>query len=367
MAAGLAQQGMRVTLLADVEGEQSVDGVRLVPTKLRGKLVRLLGAPRLLPKLRRIGADIYHFHDPELLPWMFLFQLMNPRVRVIYDVHEYFPEALLVTNFFRLGIVNRVMSVVVRYVEPLLARRLRGVVGVTEPIAARFEGGRARVGVVRNVVRLGSIESDGRPHPRSGPHPKIVLGGSIHPARCMEELVLAMGVLKQRGTRLDLLCVGSPSPPEFGARLVAVAKETGVSEQLEMIDHLPFRDYQRLVGESSIGVVLYAPGANNEMGVPNRLYEFMAHGLAVVATDFPEVARVVRDAACGVLIESARPELLADAMQYLLTHDAEAKAMGARGRRAVETTYCWEQEIKVLLDFYAQLIAGNGTEARKAA
>jgi glycosyltransferase involved in cell wall biosynthesis len=358
MAAGLAQQGMRVTLLASIDSEQTVEGVRIVPTRLRGKASRLLGAPTLLPRLKRIDADIYHFHDPELLPWMFLYQMMNPSIRVIYDVHEYFPEALLVTDFFRVPVVNRIMSRVVEHVEPLLARRLSGVIGVTEPIAKRFEGARAQVAVVRNVVRLASIEPVSRPSDATA-SARIVLGGSINAARCMEELIAAIAILKARGIRLELLCVGKASPPSFADLLKGRAESLGVADQMQMIDKLPFLDYQRLVGGSSIGVVLYAPGANNEMGVPNRLYEFMAHRLAIVATDFPEVAKIVRSTECGVLIDSAAPGLLADGIEYLLSHQDEAAEMGMRGRRAIETTYCWEREIQVLLQFYRRVIDGN--------
>jgi len=355
MASGLSRLGMQVTLVANVDEEKSVDGVRIVPTKLRGKMARLLGAPSLLPRLNRIDAQIYHFHDPELLPWMFLYQLMRPSVRVVYDVHEYFPEALMVTNFFRVPLVNRIMSVVVKHVEPMLGRRLAGVVGVTEPIAERFRGGRAQVAVVRNVVKLEAMGAAGMGHRPVSAEPKIVLGGSISADRCMEQLVGAIAALNRRGVRLELLCIGQPQPPGFGDTLRQLASDLGIAEQIHFKEKLPFSDYQQHVSDSAIGVVLYAPGMNNEMGVPNRLYEFMAHAIPVVATAFPEVAKVVKQSECGMLVDSAAPDALADAMQYLLEHEDEARAMGLRGRRAVESTYCWEREIEVLLSFYGKL------------
>src|SRR5262249_54014548 len=113
MCAPLAHAGFRVTLVAPVHEETTVEGVHLVPTHLCGKLARLRGGASILRKLRAIRADLYHFHDPELLPWMFLYQKSTPSAAVIYDVHEYCPETLVHFNFFGWPILNQMMSHIV--------------------------------------------------------------------------------------------------------------------------------------------------------------------------------------------------------------------------------------------------------------
>lgn len=231
---------------------------------------------------------------------------------------------------------------------------------MTDPIAARFRAGGARVEVIRNLVKLGSLPSAGPsggrgPSPRADDQGLLVLGGTITQDRCMDELVDAMGLLHRRGLSLRLLCVGGPHPPGYGEQLIERAARRGIAGRVAIEASMPFEEYQRQVARTRLGMVLYAPGINNTMGVPNRLYEFMAHGVAVVSSDFPEVARVVRDADCGTLVDSSDPALLADAMEFLLTHPEEAERLGANGQRAIEDRYCWEREVQTLVDFYQKL------------
>jgi len=362
MCRSLARAGQQVTLVAPIEEETNAEGIRIIPTNLSGKAARLIGVPVLLFRLLRIQADIYHFHDPELLPWMWLFQLLLPSSAVIYDVHEYYPETVRYSRYFRMKVLDSVVSKSFLYLEPLLARQLRGVIGVTVPIAHRFLGGSARVGVVRNVVDLDAIHGARVSAPASydkateNSRPLLVLGGTINEDRCMEELVEALGLLKERGLMIDLLCLGNPHPSWFRDRLLTLAERVGVGGQITITGAKPFGEYQRHVAQSALGMVLYAPGLNNSMGVPNRLYEFMAHGIPVVASDFPEVARVVKDAQCGLLVDSSCPVRLADAMEYLLTQPEDATRMGVNGRRAIEDRYNWESESKKLLSFYHQIL-----------
>ena len=292
MCCSLAEMGLRVTLVAPVEEERVAEGVRVIPTGLRGKLARNCGAPFLLPRLRRIDCDIYHFHDPELLPWMSLFQALNPSSAVVYDVHEYNPNTVKTNNYFKYNIINNIFSFFFVYLEKFMASRLRGVIGVTEPIANRFRDGRARVAVIRNLVKLESISAarasgDDGIASLAGGNQLLVLGGTIDRWRGMEELVEAMGLLKERGLQFQLLCIGEPSPKGFGDHLLALADRHGIAGRVTFLGRMPFGQYQQYVAQSRLGMVLYGPNKNNLMTVPNRLYEFMGHGIPIIVQRFP--------------------------------------------------------------------------------
>jgi glycosyltransferase involved in cell wall biosynthesis len=351
MCCGLAESGLRVTLVAPREKEALVQGVRVLPTGLRGKAARLCGGPLLLRRLRRVGADIYHFHDPELLPWMFLFQRWMPSAAVVYDVHEYYPERILDSNFFGWSILNRCMSRIVRYAEPLLAGQLRGVIGVTDPIASRFQRGRARVAVIRNLVKLRALPARSAPPEPPGER-TLVLGGALDRTRGMDELLEAIALLKERGLEVHLLHLGVPSDPEYAARLRSLADDRGIGGQVQIRERVCWERFQQYLSASRIGIVLLAPCTNHLMSLPVRLGEFMANRLPIIASNYPQIANVVREAGCGILLESCEPHALADAMEYLLTHPEEAARMGENGRRAVEERYCWERESGALLEFY---------------
>jgi glycosyltransferase involved in cell wall biosynthesis len=85
----------------------------------------------------------------------------------------------------------------------------------------------------------------------------------------------------------------------------------------------------------------------------------MSAKLPVIASDFEAWRPFVEDHRCGLLVDPLDPGAIAGAMQWMLDHPEEARAMGVRGRAAVEEHYNWGQESKHLLDMYAAITSGR--------
>jgi glycosyltransferase involved in cell wall biosynthesis len=88
---------------------------------------------------------------------------------------------------------------------------------------------------------------------------------------------------------------------------------------------------------------------------PNKLFEYMAAGMPIVASDFPLWRRIVDQERCGVMVDPTDPRAIGEAIGMLLSDRAEAEAMGRRGRQAAERQYSWEVEERKLLALYAGL------------
>ena len=88
--------GYDVTLIAQHERDEVADGVKIIALpKPRNRLARIFGLTwRAFRLALRQRADVYHFHDPELLPNGVLLRLFT-RAKVIYDVHEDVPRQIL--------------------------------------------------------------------------------------------------------------------------------------------------------------------------------------------------------------------------------------------------------------------------------
>ena len=82
------------------------------------------------------------------------------------------------------------------------------------------------------------------------------------------------------------------------------------------------------------------------------MFEYMAAGIPVLASDFPLWRCIVEEANCGMLVDPLDPEAIAKGMQWFIEHPDEALEMGQSGRRAVEERYNWEKEFPKLQALY---------------
>src|SRR5262249_18418576 len=110
-----------------------------------------------------------------------------------------------------------------------------------------------------------------------------------------------------------------------------------------------------LLGSVRAGLSVLHPEQNFLTALPVKMFEYMAAGIPVIASDFPLWREIIRAAGCGILVDPRDSSAIADAVNYLLTHDEEAEAMGRRGRHAVEEQFNWDREAEKLLAFYRSI------------
>jgi glycosyltransferase involved in cell wall biosynthesis len=108
---------------------------------------------------------------------------------------------------------------------------------------------------------------------------------------------------------------------------------------------------------ADVMIALYPPlSLNHRYVTPQKLFEAMAAGVPVVATDGPAMAEIVRATGCGVLCQSMAPKAIAAAIQSILELPAEERrALRARCLAAAHGRYNWESQVGTLLDLYGRL------------
>jgi glycosyltransferase involved in cell wall biosynthesis len=356
-ARSLSQAGYEVTLvgIADFQ-ERLVDGVRVLGLpQPSSRWLRPLNWWRVLRIGLRERADLYHFHDPELLLVGGLLKLLTGKP-VVYDVHENYPEDILTKEWIP-GPLRRVVSLAFRAFEGIAARWMDGVVVVNDHLARRFKG-KSPVATVRNYSRFESAAAgeERRGEARAQQTPYFVYAGRISDDRGLYECAQAVGRLEERD--VELLCAG---------RIGHVAQE-GFRELLEgqrpesrfkYLGLLPYEAIPSLLRDAVAGLLCFRPTPNNVLGTPNKLFEYMGAGLPVIASDFPFIREVVTEADCGLLVPPEDVEEIAVAMERILQDPDGAARWGRNGLRAVEERYNWQREEKKLLNLYAELL---GTE-----
>jgi glycosyltransferase involved in cell wall biosynthesis len=345
----LAQAGYEVHLIIRDPEDSERDGVRfhaLARNDERGKIgriwSRLSGAYRIAKSLR---ADLYHFHEPELIVTGLLLRLGG--AKVIYDVHEDAPEEAFSVTSGR--VKGWIRSQMMRMLEGLARVFLTGFVCATPHIARRFPP--KKTVTVRNLPLLSEFDDVGEVSPYESRPETMVYVGGIFAIKGVYELVQALEIVgKTRPVRLSL--AGAFESPEFERAL----------RQLpgwQYVDYLGWQSREevaRLLSESRLGAVTFQPKREYLVALPVKMFEYMAAGIPVVASDFALWREIVEATRCGRLADPSDPASLAQAILWLLDHPQEAAEMGRQGQRAVQNELNWETESQILLDFYQALL-----------
>ncbi len=176
-------------------------------------------------------------------------------------------------------------------------------------------------------------------------------------------MVDAMASLAKHAPDARLAWAGSFVPASFEMRLRS-RPGWGMIDYRGKLDRLAVAN---LLGASRAGLVVFHPAPNHMEAQPNKLFEYMAAGLPVVASDFPLWKSIVSETRCGLLVDPRDPAAIAKAILWILEHPREAEAMGRRGQAAVARTYSWESEAKKLVTFYAKLLASSEPVGQQSA
>lgn len=351
-ALSLVRAGHRVVVVgpgpAILAGCREGVEIRTVPLP-SSSWARLCNLGRVLLAGWGTRAQIYHLHDPELLPVGLLLRLLGKEV--FYDVHEHFPQVALVRGWVPRWL-RRPLAALVDRTERFSARWLSGVVGVVEEQGPRFR--HRPFAAIKNFPRLEWFPpTNGQA--RTGA--ELIHVGSLSEDRGAFFLLEIMRLLGQTHPQARLLTLG----PFHTARTEKVFRERlcayGLDGRVECrTTAVPYRDLGSLIRASRIGLI---PGQvspkNLAPFVPTKLFEYLACGLPVVASALPSIQGFYTAADWGILVAPADAAAHAQAIANLLDHPEEARAKGGRGRVAVETRFNWAQEEQKLLAFYAHL------------
>lgn len=343
--ATLSDAGYDVVLIAPGSGRGVPRGVRVrgvdPPRNRFERMTRTMFSIYRIALAER--ADIYHFHDPELMLLGLMLRLHGKEV--IFDVHEDIPRDILdkpwIPRFLR-----RPTSFAAKAVLRVLQRGYSGIVAATPAIAENYS--HPRKVVVANYPNVEELASKTQ-RPIADRERSVIYIGEISALRGAAEMVRAIGTL--RGA-VRLLLVG---PFEDPALREQVCKLPG----WRYVDYLGPRhrsDLPDLLSTARAGLLLMLPAENHYDALPTKVFEYMAAGLPVIVSDaVPLSAKIVRDVQCGLVVDPRDEGAVADAIRFIAEHPEEAQAMGERGRAAALEQYQWATEGTKLTQLYSQI------------
>lgn len=273
-------------------------------------------------------------------------------MREIWDAGRQRPWDVLVRN-------PKIVAAVERWCLP----RLDAVIVVIEESGHRLERlgvPASRITVVSNTPPRARAEAPlARSNDKSGPV-EIVYLGLLELPRGVGELLDAAAMCVDAGAAIHLTIVGDGRDGEI---LRQRASALRLGDAVRFTGRLAHSDALAAVAAADIGVVPHHADEAWNTTIPNKLFDYMAAGLAVISSDAEPAARVLRQAGGGVVFRSGDAESLRAAITTLLDPDVRDR-MAQAGREAVRTRFNWEHDTAALLDLVRRFQgAGAATEA----
>ncbi|WP_332897457.1 glycosyltransferase family 4 protein [Haladaptatus sp. CMSO5] len=388
--ASLTEAGHTVTLLCRGESgaptREHADGmdiVRIEEGSLTAKTRRLTSAavnlfanvhPLWVRELDALvaetDADAIHVHD---LPLVREGVIVGNRagIPVVADLHENYPEALRLwrePHSVKTVLddpefaVHWALKPVSRYkrIERRCVKAVDHVVTVTEEAATHYHHDCAlspfRSTVVSNTVNLDWFTGDETPVPGYEDEFVISYVGTFGVHRGLTTAVKALETIVTNVPNARLLLVGAGAEP-YENELRELAARHGVTDRVTFTGWVDFADFPAYMAASDVCLVPHASTPHTNTTIPHKLFQYMAMAKPVIVTDLPPLARVVKDADAGRVVEAGDATALAEAACALAAAPDEATRLGKNGRDAVEHRYNWEREGEKLVAMYERLVA----------
>jgi len=291
----------------------------------------------LFSKARRI-----HANDLDtLLPAWLVSRLRN--MELVYDTHEYF---LGVPEIQKRPIVKKVWGMIESFIFP----RLKSVITVNQSIAGLYEKEYGvKLSVVRNIPQkqAGAIQAVERESigVKDSDFLLILQGAGINVDRGAEEAVQMMRYLDD----VKLIIAGSGDVID---QLRQLSQNEGIRGKVIFLPKMKYSELMRVTASCNLGLTLDKDSnINYRFSLPNKLFDYMHAGIPVLASNLPEVSRVIHEFGFGIITNTHEPEAMARMIKELKDNKELIAQMRQACVRATDQLN-WQNEAKILSLFY---------------
>ena len=334
----LQKNGFEVSLIvADNNGDEVKNGIKIYDVcRSSNRFWRLIKtAYKVYKKAIIIDADVYHFHDSELMIYGLLLKAKGKKV--IYDIHEDLPRQLLTKPYLN-SFLRKILSFIMERVENFCAPRYNFLFTATPYITDRFIHKNKNTININNYPLMDELHND----LVSNKKDQVCFIGGISEIRGIEPLVKACEHIKGK-----LVLAGSFNSESFKQKIISL-------KGWKNVDYRGFvnrEEAKQIMSESRAGIVTFLAVPNHVNSQPNKMFEYMSAGIPVICSNFELWKSIIDKTDCGKCIDPTSQEQLIKTINEFI-EDTSLSSKGETARKLVVDRYNWNVEEKKLINAY---------------
>lgn len=341
----LAASGMKVNLITTHNKKETIDNIQIIPLpEFKNRFTRIFIKSFLaFLKALKTKANIFHFHDPELIFIGLLLKLLGKRV--IYDVHEDVASDIL-DKYWLPKHLRCLISFIFSKIEYISSKFFDGIITSTPHIKNIFLNFNKSCININNYPIIEENKSDAEINNSQKEEKIISYVGGISKERGIFELLKAI-----QGTDIKLHLAGTISPCNL---LETLEKEEGW-KNVVYFGHLGRNEVYSLMSSSQIGICTLYPTNCFIHSLPIKIFEYMNAGIPIIVSKFPYWESLLKDIDNALFVDPLNPNEIQNAIKTLLADNEKRIGMSERGLTAVREVYNWNIEKEKLITFYNTL------------
>lgn len=318
--------------------------------KSNSRIIRMLSFWKVWRLCKEQNCEVYHIQDPELIPTGLMLKIFDGK-KVIYDVHEDYPDYILQKEYLAKW-VRLPLSRIMKFMEWLAGKSFDYILTADRGVYARFPSEKTEV--IYNFPDLSVFKLQESPPLKQY---DLIYPGTLSNHMAHSILDLTKEVLKTKPDFKVLIISASKATSSITLEWIREQiKVRGIeNDTVELMGRVPYSQVCLYIEQSKIGVIPLPNTPKFQKNIPTKLFEYMYCRIPVVANNLPPTRQFVEAKECCELVDIDDIPHSASVIVELLKNDERRTLMGKNGHQLVCDEYNWGNEEKKLLAIYKKV------------